>query len=446
MAGLFSKELFGLYRDDGMAAVRGGAQEVERWSKKLFSLFSDLGLKITVEGGKKTVDFLDVVFNLEDASHCPFVKPNTTTNYVSVESNHPKTILKTLPRSVSKRLSTNSSSKEQFEHHTGHFKEAMRRAGHSEELDYIEEDEPSKTKRKRNVMYFNPPWSANISTNIVGKFLTLVRKHFSVGSPLYHLFNPKKLKASYSTVPNMKRLISGHNKRVIRKAEGRDDPPSYGCNCDDGVNNCPLGGECKTPSLVYKADIDMGEGNKVYIGQTANTFKARYQLHNSDTNCGRKRTGLTKYILEQEKKGRVCQELKWSKISDAKPRSKGDKICSLCNTEKTLIAIADKSSSLNKRSEILQRCRHRDKLVLSNSLRSATKRRPRTVGVGLEDIREETREEGEEERDEETGMTEEDQGGGNSTEEEAEDEEESEEFRRGPVLRSRSKVDYKKFF
>ena len=111
-------------------------------------------------------------------------------------------------------------------------------------------------------------------------------------------------------------------------------------------------------SLVYKADIDMGEGNRVYIGQTANTFKARYQLHNSDTNCGRKRTGLTKYILEQEKKGRVCQDLKWSKISDA---------------------IADKSTSLNKRSEILQRCRHRDKLVLSNSLRSATQRRPRTV-------------------------------------------------------------------
>ena len=129
--------------------------------------------------------------------------------------------MKTLPRSVSKRLSTNSSSKEQFEHHTGHFKEAMRRAGHSEELDYMEEDEPSKTKRKRNVMYFNPPWSANISTNIVGKFLTLVRKHFSVGSPLYHLFNPKKLKASYSTVPNMKRLISGHNKRVnpVRPSE-----------------------------------------------------------------------------------------------------------------------------------------------------------------------------------------------------------------------------------
>ena len=46
-------------------------------------------------------------------------------------------------------------------------------------------------------------------------------------------------------------------------------------------------------------------------------------------------------------------------------------------------------------------------------------------------------------------MTEEDQGGGHSTDGEGglnEDEEETDEVRSGPVLRSNSKVDYKKFF
>ena len=147
--------------------------------------------------------------------------------------------MKTIPKGVAKRLSTNSSSKEEFDHHTNHFKEAMRNAGHHSELEYVEE-EPPKTRRKRNVMYFNPPWNANVATDVGGKFLSLVRKHFGKGSPLYHLFNTKKLKISYSTVPNMQRIIAGHNKKVIARAEGREIPPSYGCNCEGGINSCPL--------------------------------------------------------------------------------------------------------------------------------------------------------------------------------------------------------------
>ena len=288
----FPKKACGLYRDDGLAAVTRGPQEAERWKKKLISIFKEFGLKISVEVGRKSVDFLDVIFNLETGTYCPYVKPNTTTNYVSIESNHPKTILKTIPKGVAKRLSTNSSSINEFEHHSDHFKEAMKNAGHESELQYIEES-PAKNRRKRNVMYFNPPWSANIATDVGGKFLSLVRKHFGKGSPLYHLFNTKKLKLSYSTVPNMKRMIAGHNKKVIARAEGRVPPTSFGCNCDDGVESCPLDGECLTPSLVYKAEIDMGEGTQVYIGQTHKTFKQRLYLHNSDTRTGKKRTTLT---------------------------------------------------------------------------------------------------------------------------------------------------------
>ena len=264
----------------------------------------------------------------------------------------------------------------------------------------------------------------------------------------------------------MQRLIAGHNKKVIARAEGKEDPPSYGCNCDDGTEKCPLGGECKTPSLVYKAEVDMGEGPRVYIGQTANTF-----------NCGRRRTGLTSYILDQEKKGNVCQDLRWSKITNAKPQKKGELICSLCNIEKTQIAIANPSTSLNKRSEILQRCRHRDKLVLSNNLSSHHVRRPTRIERRLDDIGEETEtveetdiveetdtmeetdtvEETREDREEQSGSgefgedftvggrerTEGDQGGC------LEDIfEENIQARMGPILRSRGeqKVDYKKFF
>ena len=104
-----SKEMLLLYRDDGMGAVKGNKQDVERLTKKLYSIFQDTGLRITTEGGTKTIDFLDVVFNLEDGSYCPYVKPNTSTKYVSCESSHPDVILKKIPTGVAKRLSTNSS-------------------------------------------------------------------------------------------------------------------------------------------------------------------------------------------------------------------------------------------------------------------------------------------------------------------------------------------------
>ena len=364
------KELMGLYRDDGLTAVRGSPSDVERLKKKIFALFKEEGLRITAESGAKTVDFLDVIMNLNDGSYHPYVKPNTKTKYVSVFSNHPKQVLKQIPEGVCKRLSNNSSSEAQFVQHTAHFGAALKEAGYTEDLKYkpsIPQDE-EKRKRRRKVIWFNPPWSQNIKTDIIGRFLTLVRKHFKKGSTLYHLFNTKKLKASYSTGPNMKQLIASHNCKVLLKAEGREPPTSYGCNCIEGVQACPLQGECKTPSLVYQAEVKVGQEQKFYIGQTANTFKTRFNGHNSDINCGRVRTEYCSHMIDLIKKGVTPDSISWSKILSINPRSKGDKTCSLCLSEKVFIAKADRSTSLNERSEIMRRCRHRDKLILTNNL------------------------------------------------------------------------------
>ena len=357
-----------MYRDDGMAGVQGGKQDVERCKKKLYSIFQELDLKITVEGGSKTMDFLDVIFNLDDGSYCPFVKPNTTTNYVSCESSHPESILKTIPIGVAKRLSTNSSSKEAFDNHSQHFQDAMKAAGYNTPLSYIEDEKKTSRNRKRNVMYFNPPWSSNVSTNIGGLFLKLVRKHFSKGSPLYHLFNTKKLKVSYSTTQNMGKIIAGHNSKVLRMLEQTAVEEPISCECDRNMEECPFGGECLKSSLVYKADV-IADGNlKSYIGQTQNTFKERLQGHNSNIRLGKKCTTLSTYITDLKKKGVVPDSITWSKVQQVMPRRKGDKICRLCNTEKTHIAIGDPSILLNKRNELMNRCRHKDSLVLTNDL------------------------------------------------------------------------------
>ena len=56
------------------------------------------------------VNYLDVTLNLNDGSYRPYKKPNDETN-IHVNSDHPPSILKQLPVSIEKRLSSLSSSK-----------------------------------------------------------------------------------------------------------------------------------------------------------------------------------------------------------------------------------------------------------------------------------------------------------------------------------------------
>ena len=186
------------------------------------------------------------------------------------------------------------------------------------------------------------------------------------GSQLYSLFNTFNLKVSYSTGPNMKDIIARHNAKVMRRSEegGRAAPP--GCNCQGGAQNCPLNGQCLIQSLVYRADVRVGANVKHYIGQTSNTFKTRWNGHKSDTRCGRSRTGLNSYLIELKSRGEFPDSITWSKVAGSLPRKRGGKICSLCNDEKVFIAINHNEDSLNDRSEMMSRCRHRDRLMLSN--------------------------------------------------------------------------------
>ena len=120
----------GLYRDDGMAAVKGSRRDVDRIRKRFHAILKEEGLSITTEGGSKIVDFLDVVLNLNDGSYHPYVKPNTKTNYVSTSSNHPKVVIQKIQDGVCKRLSRNSSDADNFYNHSSHFEVALKEAGH----------------------------------------------------------------------------------------------------------------------------------------------------------------------------------------------------------------------------------------------------------------------------------------------------------------------------
>ena len=70
-------------------------------------------------------------------------------------------------------------------------------------------------KRKTKKIWFNPPFSRNIKTNIGKKFFAILQKHFPPGSKLAKLFNKGTDKLSYSCMPAMKSVISAHNKKIL---------------------------------------------------------------------------------------------------------------------------------------------------------------------------------------------------------------------------------------
>ena len=160
----------------------------------------------------------------------------------------------------------------------------------------------------------------------------------------------------------MAKIISGHNKKVMR-------PTSHvekGCNCRK-PNECPLGGKCQTADMVYKCEVQTANNSQEYIGLTSNTFKQRFTTHKGTFKHMNQAhsTTLSSHIWELHKK-QTPYSTSWSILGLAPSYSKKVRMCQLCLLEKTCIATADPRKALNKRNEIISKCRHRDKMLLKN--------------------------------------------------------------------------------
>ena len=169
---------------------------------------------------------------------------------------------------------------------------------------------------------------------------------------------------SYSCLPNLERIIAGHNKRILAAKQNINAAEQSTCNCRPG-NQCPLNDNCLKASIVYKAEVKLNKNNeeqgnqqqqevrsKVYLGTAANTFKERFRNHKlSFTNDRYKNnTSLSKYIWKL-KEDQVPFQVHWSAVGKAPTYTPSTNICHLCNLEKTLILLSEEETSLKKRSE-----------------------------------------------------------------------------------------------
>ena len=194
----------------------------------------------------------------------------------------------------------------------------------------------------------------NVKSNIAKEFLSLVDKHFPTHNRFHKIFNRSTLKVSYSCMPNISNIISSHNASVLNKQV----PPTRLCNCNDKPN-CPLDGKCLEDAIIYNACVTTENSEKHYIGLTEPDFKHRYANHLKSIRWEiyKKESELSIYIW-QLKNSNQDYSIKWTKLKNSKKLSGGANVCPLCNDEKLLILNADKSSLLNKRDEIVSKCRH----------------------------------------------------------------------------------------
>ena len=187
----FGKDV-GLYRDDSLAILNTKSGRLcEKAKKDLTRKFNELGLSITALTNQQRTDFLDITFNLANNTYKTYRKPNDKPFYINNSSNHPPSILRELPNSINKRINTLSCDKGTFDAAALEYNKALRRSDFNAQLTYQPPNANTNTQRSRswNVIWYNPPFSKNVKTNISHKFLQLIDKHFPPCNKLSKLFS-----------------------------------------------------------------------------------------------------------------------------------------------------------------------------------------------------------------------------------------------------------------
>ena len=159
---------------------------------------------------------------------------------------------------------------------------------------------------------------------------------------------------------NIKGIISNHNMNILhQKNEIKDE---YNCR---NKKSCPLGGKCLSPNIVYQGKINSSQPNyneKVDFGVAEKSFKDRFYnqaksfTHEDYAND----TELSKEYWDI-KRNNFIPKVTWSIVRECPPYSLSKRKCYLCLNEKLEINSYKGNNLLNKRSELINKCRHLNK-------------------------------------------------------------------------------------
>ena len=147
-----------------------------------------------------------------------------------------------------------------------------------------------------------------------------------------------------------------HNSTIINSQPSTPDNAGSASNCNCRVKaNCPMNGE----SVVYRATVRSQDTEKDYTGLTASTFKQRFNSHQHSMRHRKHRhsTALSNYVWSLKDQD-ITFDIKWTVLRKAAAYRNTTRRCNLCIAEKLEIMKADKDRSLNRRLELVSKCRH----------------------------------------------------------------------------------------
>ena len=140
-------------------------------------------------------------------------------------------------------ISSLSSDQSAFDLAAPAYQKALDESGYNYKLTFEPPVENSQKNRPRNdILWYNPPFSKNVSTNIGQRFLSLINRCFH-----------KDLN-SYSCMSNIKQTIDNQNKQKLRlfNNSATENEESKPCNCRK-IDECPLDGNCLQAAVIYQA-------------------------------------------------------------------------------------------------------------------------------------------------------------------------------------------------
>ena len=162
-------------------------------------------------------------------------------------------------------------------------------------------------------------------------------------------------------MPNIKSIITSHNKHILKKEQHQK---SKTCNCLN-KENCPPNNNCLLSNIIYEATLKSDHTEKKYIGISETTFKKRYANHKQSFNTEKYKNSTT---LSTEywkiKKSGHKPTVSWKILRKTTSHNPETNKCLLCMYEKYYIATSTHPGLLNKRNEIISKCRHQKKFLL----------------------------------------------------------------------------------
>ena len=125
------------------------------------------------------------------------------------------------------------------------------------------------------------------------------------------------------------------------------------------IKLAPLRGNCLVSDIIYKATVKSIRGTATYVGLCSGEFKKRFYNHTKSFKNKKyqKETELSKYIWDLKTEN-SDYSINWEILKKSNTGKRKSGMCNLCMEEKLHIISLKNDHLLNKRNELVSKCRH----------------------------------------------------------------------------------------